>query len=318
MKKKIAILLILCTVTALLAGCGSKLEGTYSPVNSYADFGALTFNGNNVSVNVFGYAGLSGTYQIKGKEMVLTMELLGTPTTQTMSYSKKGDSIFLDGQEYIKQGSTQKQSNNTLLIIVAIIALLAVCCVTILLSKKKPAAKHPTRIETDEWEEVTPQTPSEEWEEVKSSDNNEEWEMVEAGPAEDEWEEVPAAPRPAPPKPTTPPAVKPVAKATPAPAPKKETVRRNVTSDSCCICGAPLSSTYTKLFDHPSGVEARIDKKCHSVIYTLASSKDVEQFDKADQYIKAQLDSVDPTVEKVLVNFLQKAEARVYSDMMNL
>ena len=60
MKKITAIQLGICVLALLLAGCGSRLSGiqlrgTYVPVDpDDAEFSAITFKGNKVSVDIWG------------------------------------------------------------------------------------------------------------------------------------------------------------------------------------------------------------------------------------------------------------------------
>ena len=114
MKKKIAILLVLVILAGLLAGCGSKLKGTYVPVDeSYSDYGSITFNGNKVTFSVFGYDILSGTYKIRGNKITVKASVFGEETEETMSFRKKGSSIFIENEEYVKQGSKKAASGSS-------------------------------------------------------------------------------------------------------------------------------------------------------------------------------------------------------------
>lgn len=108
MKRILAILSVICVLVLMLAGCGSRLSGsrlsgTYVPVDpDDAEFSSITFKGDKVSVDIWGLQLKSGTYTIHGDSITLNTRFLGQDVgEETMSFIQSGDSIFLDGEEYV-------------------------------------------------------------------------------------------------------------------------------------------------------------------------------------------------------------------------
>ena len=111
MKKTLKIVVAVLLAAALLAGltaCGTKtLNGTYKSEETIGGKlgGTLTFDkDNHVTGTIMGLA-IDGTYTIEKDKITFTFSnaLLGIGATQTKTFEKKGDSIWLDGTEYVKQ-----------------------------------------------------------------------------------------------------------------------------------------------------------------------------------------------------------------------
>ncbi len=159
MKKKIAVLLMLVILVGLLAGCGGKLSGTYVPVDDYySEYDALTFKGNKVTFTTWGFD-TSGTYKIKGDQITLKANFYGYEAEETLSFSKKGKSIFIDGEEYVRgkkpdsisaveavgaitgvssQINRAKRTATTLLVIFLVVLPIIAIAVLVLMRKKIP------------------------------------------------------------------------------------------------------------------------------------------------------------------------------------
>ena len=112
-KKLIALLLGVTLVLALFTACdSSKLAGTYyaSGGNLFSglQFTSITFSGNNrVSMSALGIVGTKGTYRISGNSIELKYNEPsfvgeGKAVVKTMSFERKGKTIYLDGYEFIK------------------------------------------------------------------------------------------------------------------------------------------------------------------------------------------------------------------------
>ncbi len=189
---------------------------------------------------------------------------------------------------------------------------------------RQPAVKAASLPEEDEeWEEVPapaarPYAPPEE---------DEEWEAISAPtrrlPAAQPAPAVPAtrvqpAPSPAvsltktqPAKPS--PAVsltkaQPKAANEPSPRAAAAPVRRTLSAERCCLCGAPLGPDACGLYTHPSGTEARVDGKCYAVLNAAATPGDPYRA-AAGRYIRSLLGTADPFTDKVLTRFLRETEA---------
>ncbi len=87
-----------------------------------------------------------------------------------------------------------------------------------------------------------------------------------------------------------------------------------ITTDHCCICGRPLGEDATPLAGLPSGAEAYIDRNCHKVLTTAASTDDVSEFNAAAKYLRSRIQYVDPELAQAMTRFIQKGEARLHLD----
>lgn len=105
--KILALALALVLVIGLISGCSSaKLKGTYVSKDPWAQVTRLVFQGNRVTVTDISVQ-VKCSYKLKDDRLIIngTTTFLGTELAVDYDYSfeKKGDSIFLDGREYIKQ-----------------------------------------------------------------------------------------------------------------------------------------------------------------------------------------------------------------------
>jgi len=98
----IFIAICLCFLFSTFAACSDGgLNGTYKSRGFIAQ--SFTFyGGKEVTMSAFGL-NISGTYKIDGGVMTITYKVLGTDVDIRYGYSKKGESIFIDGTEFVKQ-----------------------------------------------------------------------------------------------------------------------------------------------------------------------------------------------------------------------
>lgn len=100
LKPKAIIAIILCAVL-ILSACTPKLRGKYVSVDSESQ----TFNfvdDKTVIISSFGI-GAEGTYKIEDGKIVITYSLLGLSYDFVKDFEKKGKSIFIDGEEFVKE-----------------------------------------------------------------------------------------------------------------------------------------------------------------------------------------------------------------------
>ena len=96
--KKIAVLFLALMLVFTLVACSGGLSGTY-----VADDGSkVTFNGNKITMSVLGID-INGTYSISGSEMTITYSVLGVETSNTATFSQSGNTVTIDGQQFVKQ-----------------------------------------------------------------------------------------------------------------------------------------------------------------------------------------------------------------------
>ncbi len=99
MKKTIAMLLVVCMVLVGVTGCSKKLSGTYKVYGN--DAGAITFEGDQVTISAFGI-NVIGNYKIEGDKLSVEAEFLGQKISYDYTFKQSGDSIYLDGVEFRK------------------------------------------------------------------------------------------------------------------------------------------------------------------------------------------------------------------------
>lgn len=78
--------------------------------------------------------------------------------------------------------------------------------------------------------------------------------------------------------------------------------------DRCCICNNDLIDGYAVLFKTKSGIEARIDQKCHNAISALANGNGGRRLHQALNYIKAYSADAHPFVRKYLQRYVNHGE----------
>ena len=100
-KRCIAAMLIVMVLTSL-SGCASKLDGTYTN-HGLVDSSITFYKDGSVDFSIFGLTATGGTYEIKDGTMTITYKVLGVEAKAEYEYSKKGKSIFLNGEEFVKE-----------------------------------------------------------------------------------------------------------------------------------------------------------------------------------------------------------------------
>lgn len=102
LKIALSVLLIATLMVGLLAGCSVKhLNGTYKSTGLLG--GTLTFEKDQkVTGELFGIT-IDGEYEIDDDTITFKYSVLGIGTSASKSFSKDGNSIFIDGTEFVKQ-----------------------------------------------------------------------------------------------------------------------------------------------------------------------------------------------------------------------
>lgn len=98
--RMVCLCLLMAMLTVMLTSCSEKLSGTYTSLDLVSQ--SLTFKDDLVTISISGI-NATGTYVIEGDEIAITCTLLGVETTWRKSFSKSGDSIYIDGMRFIKQ-----------------------------------------------------------------------------------------------------------------------------------------------------------------------------------------------------------------------
>lgn len=99
--KFIALFLTFCLMLGVLAGCSTKLSGTYTSKGLISQ--SFTFEKDNqVTISAFGIEA-SGTYAIKDDKITITYGAFGLSYDWEKSFKKDGNSIYIDGTEFVKE-----------------------------------------------------------------------------------------------------------------------------------------------------------------------------------------------------------------------
>lgn len=99
--KKILTLISIGILTCALTSCTTKLTGTYTSDGIIEQ--SLTFKENDVVViSAFGIDA-EGTYKIENDKITITYKLLNLSYDWEKSFEKDGDTIIIDGTEFVKK-----------------------------------------------------------------------------------------------------------------------------------------------------------------------------------------------------------------------
>lgn len=99
--KSIAAMLMICAIVFVMAGCSSKLNGKYTKSEGLIEQSFIFNNDGTVKVSAFDIE-IEGEYEIKDGKITITYSLLGLSYDWVKDFDKKGNSIFIDGTEFVK------------------------------------------------------------------------------------------------------------------------------------------------------------------------------------------------------------------------
>ena len=100
--KTIAALLLVCVMVFTLTACATTLKGTYTSKEGLIKQSFTFKDDNMVEVSAFGID-IEGKYVIEDGEITITYSLFGLSYDWVKSFEKDGDSIFIDGTEFVKE-----------------------------------------------------------------------------------------------------------------------------------------------------------------------------------------------------------------------
>ena len=100
--KQIIALLMVFAMLFTLAACTTTLKGTYSTEDALIKQSFTFKDDNKVDVSAFGIE-VEGEYVIEDGEITITYSLLGLSYDWVKSFEKDGDSIIIDGTEFVKE-----------------------------------------------------------------------------------------------------------------------------------------------------------------------------------------------------------------------
>lgn len=101
-KHIISLLLVITMIVCLLTACATKLKGTYTNDEGLIKQSFTFKDDNKVEVSAFGI-NIEGEYVIEDDTITITYSLLNLSYNMEKSFEKKGDTIYIDGVEFVKE-----------------------------------------------------------------------------------------------------------------------------------------------------------------------------------------------------------------------
>ncbi len=95
MKKTVALALALLSVVLILSACGKSIVGTWDYPGGYLSYDFK--KDGTVTVSLSSILNYSGTYEVKGSKLTISVTFLGTTTNYEYTYKVKGDVLTLTG-----------------------------------------------------------------------------------------------------------------------------------------------------------------------------------------------------------------------------
>ena len=101
-RRIVAMVLLVCLLGCSLTACSAFLRGTYTCKEGLVEQSFTFKEDNKVAVSAFGIE-VEGDYEIEDGEITITYKVLGLSYDWTKSFKMKGNSIFIDGTEFVKE-----------------------------------------------------------------------------------------------------------------------------------------------------------------------------------------------------------------------
>lgn len=100
--KRVAAVVLAVAAVFTLVSCAVKLNGTYEQTDGFIKQTFTFMEDNKVKVSAFG-VDVTGEYVIEKDEITITYSLFGLSYDMVKSFEKDGNSIYIDGVEFVKQ-----------------------------------------------------------------------------------------------------------------------------------------------------------------------------------------------------------------------
>ncbi len=95
-------LILVSLMMCVLSSCATTLEGTYTSKEGLIEQSFTFKEDNKVEVSAFGLD-IEGEYKIEDEQITITYGLWGFHYDMVKSFKKDGNSIFIDGTEFVKE-----------------------------------------------------------------------------------------------------------------------------------------------------------------------------------------------------------------------
>ena len=101
-RRIVSLLLLTVSLVCILTACTTKLSGTYTNDDGLVKQSFIFKEDNKVEVSAFGI-NVEGEYLIEDDTITITYSFLNLSYDWKKSFEKKGNSIFIDGTEFVKE-----------------------------------------------------------------------------------------------------------------------------------------------------------------------------------------------------------------------
>lgn len=102
LKRIVSLVLLAAMIMCVLTACATKLNGTYTNDEGLIKQSFTFKEDNKVDVSAFG-VNIEGEYLIEDDTITITYSLMNLSYDLEKSFEKKGNSIFIDGIEFVKE-----------------------------------------------------------------------------------------------------------------------------------------------------------------------------------------------------------------------
>lgn len=99
---RLIVVALICMLIFALTACSTKLSGTYTNEKGLIKQSFTFKEDNKVEVSAFGID-VEGEYLIEDGKITITYSLLNLSYDWEKSFKKDGNSIFIDGTEFVKE-----------------------------------------------------------------------------------------------------------------------------------------------------------------------------------------------------------------------
>jgi hypothetical protein len=100
--KAIAVLVLILIFVGAPTACETTLKGTYTSREGIIEQSFTFKEDNKVEMSAFGIE-VEGEYKIEDGEITITYDFFGLSYDWVKSFEKDGKSIFIDGEEFVKE-----------------------------------------------------------------------------------------------------------------------------------------------------------------------------------------------------------------------
>lgn len=100
--KRLAAVFLACVMMCALSACTTTLKGTYTSNAGLIEQSFTFKEDHKVEVSAFDIE-IEGEYSIEDGEITVTYSLLGLSYDWVRSFEKDGNSIFINGTEFVKE-----------------------------------------------------------------------------------------------------------------------------------------------------------------------------------------------------------------------